>query len=276
MANHLPKLGIIAGGGNLPRQLVEACEAAGRDVFVIALKGHTETDTVAGVDHEWVRLGAVGKTLNVLRAAGVRDLVLAGPVRRPSIAALRPDAAALKILAKIGAQGLGDDGLLRGVLSALEDEGFRIVAANDLLEQVFAAAGTLGRFSPDALAQSDIERGVDVLSALSAADVGQAVVVQEGLVLGVEAIEGTDQLLQRCAGLRREGPGGVLVKLRKQGQDNRVDLPTIGVETVTSAAAAGLRGIAIEANGTMILDRDAAIRMADENGLFIVAIEMTA
>jgi DUF1009 family protein len=144
-----------------------------------------------------------------------------------------------------------------------------------LLGSVFAAPGLIGAHSPDYQACGDIERGSKVLMALSDVDVGQATVVQEGLVLGVEAIEGTDELLKRCGALQREGLGGVLVKFRKSGQDNRVDLPTIGVKTIRAAARAGLRGVAIEADGTMVLEREDVVREADELGLFVIAIEIT-
>ena len=111
---------------------------------------------------------------------------------------------------------------------------------------------------------------------MGAADVGQATVIQDGLVLGVEALEGTDALLERCAPLRRAGPGGVLVKLSKPGQERRADLPTIGVKTVEGAAAAGLRGIAVEAGGTLVVDAPAVIAAADRQGLFLVGIKADA
>jgi DUF1009 family protein len=141
------------------------------------------------------------------------------------------------------------------------------------LDDLKPAAGVLGRHRPDDAAAEDIERGRAVLEAMSAADVGQAVVVQQGMVLGVEAIEGTDALIDRCAGLRREGPGGVLVKLPKHGQETRTDLPTIGPETVSRAAAAGLRGIAVAAGATIIVRRQDVVDAADAAGLFLVAIE---
>lgn len=268
------KLGIIAGGGAIPRQIAEISRAQGRDVFIIALEGYTDSETVDGLPHAWVRLGAVGNTLALLRSAAVVDLVLAGPVRRPSLADLRPDLTALNLLRKFGKKALGDDGLLRSILATLEDEGFRIVGADTLLGSVLATPGTIGVHTPDEQAQRDIERGAEVLTALSRVDVGQAAVIQEGLVLGVEAIEGTDALLARCHALRRDGLGGVLVKIRKSGQDDRVDLPTIGVETIRAAARAGLRGVAIEAGGTMIMERDEVVREADEQGLFVIAIEI--
>jgi DUF1009 family protein len=127
---------------------------------------------------------------------------------------------------------------------------------------------------PDAEAESDIRHGLEVARVLGQADVGQAVVVQQGLVLGVEAIEGTDQLLARCGLLRREGPGGVLVKIKKPQQDRRADLPTIGLTTLEGARSAGLRGIAVEAGGTLILDRKKLAEEADKAGLFVIGVTL--
>ena len=269
-------LGIVAGGGALPRQVIEACRRDGREVFVVAFEGHTEAATVEGVEHVWVRLGAATEAFEPLRASGARDLVLAGPIRRPSLAELRPNKQVAKFFAKAGVRAFGDDGLLRAIAQTLEDEGFRIVGVDQVLNDVIAVAQCYGRHEPDAAARSDIERGIAVARALGAVDVGQAVVVQQGLVLGVEAVEGTDALLARCAALKRDGPGGVLVKLKKPGQDRRADLPTIGVETLRQAKAAGLRGIAVEAGGALVVDAATVGAVADAEGLFVVGIEPPA
>src|SRR3954452_17442966 len=266
------KIGIVAGSGTLPRRLIESCQASGREVFVLALDGEAEPEAVAGVPHAWCRLGAAGTGLDLLRANEVRELVLAGGVRRPSISSLRPDWRAAKFFARVGRRVLGDDGLLSAVVKELEQEGFRVLGADQLLEAAGLAEGPLGRIAPDAAALSDIEVGMRVARALGTLDIGQAVVVQQGLVLGVEAIEGTDALLCRCAELRRDGPGGVLVKLEKPGQERRVDRPTIGPQTVRLAAEAGLQGIAAEAGGTRAIHRDEVVRAADTAGRFVVGV----
>lgn len=267
------RLGILAGGGDLPARLAQAARASGREPVLVAFEGHTEPATVEGVPHLWSRFGAAATILDFLRAQGVAELVFAGPVRRPSFSEIRPDWRAAKFLAKVGARALGDDGFLRAIARGLEEEGFRVVGIQDILRDLLAPAGNLGAVVPDAAAELDIARGVEVARALGALDVGQAAVVQQGLVLGVEGIEGTDALIARCGGLRRDGPGGVLVKVKKPQQDRRLDLPTIGVRTVEGAAAAGLRGIAIEAGGALLMDRAATIAAADGAGLFLVGIE---
>lgn len=270
------KLGILAGGGPLPRQIVEHCRHQGRPVFVVAFHGQTDPATVEGdVAHVWTRLGAAGQALQALRTAGCGELVMAGPVRRPSLGEIRPDLTAARFLGRIGTRALGDDGLLRAVMDLLEREGFRMIGLHEVLPDVLAGAGTLGRHRPDAAAMTDIRRGLSVARALGEQDVGQAVVVQQGMVLGVEAIEGTDELLRRCTDLRRPGAGGVLVKIKKPQQDARADLPTIGTRTVAGARAAGLRGIAVSAGGAVMVNPDDTIAAADAASLFLYGVDET-
>ena len=271
------RLGIVAGSGELPRRLVSACRAAGREVFVLALEGAADPATVEGVAHAWCRLGAAARGLSLLRENDVTELVLAGGVRRPSLPMLRPDWRAAKLFARIGYRALGDDGLLSAIVGEFEREGFRVIGADQLLEagllgSGLAPQGVLGRLAPDPQALADIAHGQRLARTLGVLDIGQAVVVQQGLVLGVEAIEGTDALWRRCAALRREGPGGVLVKVEKPGQEQRADRPTIGPQTVALAAAAGLSGIAVEAGATIVLDREEVTAAADRAGLFVVGI----
>jgi UDP-2,3-diacylglucosamine hydrolase len=266
------RLGILAGSGELPLRIIEACRAADRPVFVLAFEGAAAPSLVKGLPHAWIRLGAAGEGFRLLRENGVEELVFAGAVRRPTFWSLRPDWRAARFFAKIGWRALGDDGLLRAVIKELESEGFRVIGADSILATALAPRGPLGALVPDAQAEADIAHGIGVARALGSLDIGQAVVVQQGIVLGVEASEGTDALIARCATLRRAGPGGVLVKIAKPGQERRADLPTIGLHTVTAAAAAGLSGIAVEAGATFVLDRPALAAAADHAGLFVVGI----
>ncbi|HLZ78391.1 MAG TPA: UDP-2,3-diacylglucosamine diphosphatase LpxI, partial [Sphingomonas sp.] len=182
-----PKLGILAGSGELPLRVIEACRATDRPVFVLAMEGAANPEDFAGVPHASIRLGAGAEALRLLRENQVEELVMAGPVRRPSLASIRPDWRAAKFLARIGLRALGDDGLLGAIIKEFELEGFRVVGVHELLDSLLAPEGPLGAIAPDAEAKADIERGLDVARALGAVDVGQAVVVQQGIVLGLEA-----------------------------------------------------------------------------------------
>ncbi|MEN8236797.1 MAG: UDP-2,3-diacylglucosamine diphosphatase LpxI, partial [Pseudomonadota bacterium] len=269
----LPKLGIIAGNDDLPRCVIERCRKINRPYFVLAFKGQTDPQTLDGSDHAWVRLGAVGKALGYMRVAGVEELVLAGGIRRPSWTELRPDRVGAKWLAKLAKHARGDDSIFRILTAELEKEGFRVIGVEDIIgDEILASAGASGAHRPDEQAEQDIARGLEIATHLGRADVGQSVIVQQGIVLGVEAVEGTNALIKRCAELRRPGPGGVLIKIAKPGQERRVDLPTIGSKTVRLTVASGLRGIAVEAGGVQILDKSEVIRLADEHGIFLAGV----
>ena len=266
-------LGIIAGSGLLPAHVARAAQAAGRDVFIVGLEGHAEPAMLAPFPHAFMRMGAAARMLSVLHEKGCRDLVLVGPVKRPSFRDLRPDADGMRLVARIGrAAFAGDDGLLKAVIRVLGEEGFRVLGAHEVLGGLVGRSGLLTKTAPDEQAQADIARGIAVCRALGSADVGQGCVVQAGIVLAVEAVEGTDAMLSRCGPLAWPGPGGVLIKLVKPGQDRRADLPTIGAQTVRRAVAAGLRGLAFEGGGTIIMDRDAMIAAADGVEFFIIGL----
>lgn len=271
-------LGLIAGGGAMPLRLADAASKAGRPVFCILIEGFAQPADFARYPHAVVALGRIGQMLELLRRQSARDLVMAGRVTRPSLLSFRFDAEGVRLLAKLGRRAIfgGDDGLLSAIFRVLREEGFRPIGPQDVLGDLLVPEGALGTRQPSAEDRADIARGIAVARALGVADVGQGCVVQQGLVLGVEAIEGTDALLARCAGLRRDGAGGVLVKLVKPQQEIRADLPTIGPDTVRGAAAAGLAGIAIEARsghaGTLVVDRPETVAAADAAGLFLIAI----
>lgn len=255
--------------------MIDAARGQHRSAFVLAIEGQTAPELVSGLEHAWVRLGAIGGAIDALRAAGCREVVFAGAVKRPSLLSLGLDGRGAKLFAKLGTSVLGDDRLLTFLVKELEGEGLSVVGADDVLAGLLVEAGTLSRTAPDEVASVDISFGFEVARTVGALDVGQAVIVQQGVVLGVEGVEGTNALIARCGELAREGPGGVLVKVKKPSQDRRVDLPTIGIDTVHAAARGGLRGIAIEAGATLVLHRDDVIHAADEAGLFLVSADLS-
>ena len=264
-----PKLGIVAGGGKLPGLLARCALDQGREVFVLALERQADPSVVTPFDHAWVRLGAAGTALDRLRREKVEEIVLAGPVRRPSMIELLPDRRSARILAT-GILDRGDDGLLTAIIRILEqEEGYRVIGIQDILGGILAPDGVLTAREPDSREETDIARGIAVLEGLETSDVGQAVSVQQGLVLAVEAAEGTDALIERSGSLRRPGPGPVLVKFSKSGQDLRADQPTIGPRTAAACIEAGFSGVAVEAGKSLIVDRDEVVEMADRHGMFL-------
>lgn len=269
----ISKLGILAGGGEIPRSVIAECQDKGIEVFVIAFEGQTEPETVEGQLHIWTRLGAAGKILGTLEKHGVQDLVMIGRIQRPSFSEIRPDIKGAKILAKLGISSLGDDQLLRSLRKVLESEGFHIHGAHVFAESLLGANGQQGKTKPRKGDWNDIRRGAEILSHMGAMDVGQSIIVQQGVVLGVEAAEGTDALIQRCADYKRKGRGGVLVKMAKPGQDHDMDLPTIGPQTIENAASSGLVGIVYQAGATLLLNKEELARLADQHHIFICGID---
>lgn len=267
-------LGIIAGSGSYPRHMIAQAQKRGYPVCVVALEGQCDPETIEGLPHVWTRLGGVGKALAFLRQHRVSHVAFAGGVQRPSFAQLHPDWMGLVCLAKLTrAFGRGDDGLLRAIVGLFEQQGLQVIGSKDLLnDDFFMSAGAATRAQPDAGARADIARGLEVLRALGLADVGQAVVVQQGLVLGIEAIEGTAALIARCGALQRPGRKGVLIKISKTKQDDRVDLPTVGPDTVDQLVAAGLQGMTLEAGKVQVLDKEIAVQKANAAGIFMYGV----
>ena len=273
------RLGIIAGNGTMPMTVAEAAGEAGRPVHVIAIQGAARPEIEAH-PHTWVSFGEIGRVLKILKSEGCSDLVIIGGVQRPKLDELRFDFGALRNLpAILRLLAGGDNSILSGVVEFFEQKGFRVIGAHDIAPDLLATMGPMGKRRPSAQDEADIAIGIRVIQALGDLDVGQAAVVARELVLAVEAVEGTDALLERCkqlthrTGGRRGARAGVLVKCAKPGQERRIDLPAIGPKTVHSAAEAGLNGIALVAGDVLVAERPEVISEADARGLFVVGVE---
>ncbi len=263
------KLGIIAGGGGLPVQIANACATGNRAFHVIRLSGFAGK-AIAAFPGDECGMGEAGKILKILRREDCDAVVFAGLVKRPDFKALKADMKGVSLLPKIIAAATQGDGRILDVLvRTVEDEGFTVIGAQSVVACLVGAQGALGEYAPDTDHRADIAKAAAIIAALGEFDVGQGAVVARGFVLAIEAAEGTDEMLARCARLPGGvGRGGVLVKRPKPGQELRTDLPTIGAETVRRAIDAGLAGIAFEAERTIILDRDAVISALDDAGMF--------
>lgn len=273
------KLGLIAGGGDLPVEIAEHCERSGRPLFVIRLKGFTGEGLAPYAGAE-VGLAELGKCFRLLKQAGCGAVCLAGQVARPDFTTLAPDLRGLKLLpGAIRAASKGDDALLRYLVEQFEKEGFAVEGAHEVMEDLSLPAGLLGAHAPSEQDRADVARALQVAREVGRMDVGQAAVVCRGLVLALEAQEGTAAMLQRVgdlpAAIRGQpgAPAGVLAKAPKPIQETRVDMPTIGLATIQQAASAGLAGIVGEAGRLLVLDREEVIAAADELGLFILGVE---
>lgn len=269
------RLGIVAGAGSLPAAVAEAAKSAGHEVFIAAFARIASPD-IERFPHAYVRLGQIGRLFALLRQNDCRNVVLLGALRRPPLFGVRLDAGALMRITKILRlfKG-GDDSVLRRVARLFESEGFCVRGAHEFAPRLLAPEGAFSASLPDEQSLRDVALGLKVVGALGAFDIGQAAVVARGYVLGVEAAEGTDGLLRRCAGLNKwglSGRHGVLVKAPKPGQDLRLDMPAIGPTTVELAAEAGLRGIAVAAGQVLLADQDELMEKAEKLKLFLYGV----
>ncbi len=267
-------LGIVAGGGPLPGVVAESAAAKGRPVFIVGIRGWSDS-TIEQFPHAWVRYGALGETIDLLKQAQCRELVMIGPLDRPTLFNFRPDWTILRSLFHVlGLLRRGDDGLLSGTVRYFEDQhGFHIRPAEEFAADLVAPPGLLTKTKPSLADETDIQMAVDIVRKRGTQDLGQGAVVASGQVLDVEDKAGTDEMLKRVARLpARPGRSGVLVKLPKPGQERRIDLPTLGLTTVENAANAGLAGIAYEAKGALIANIDGVGKRAEELGLFVIGL----
>jgi DUF1009 family protein len=272
-------IGLIAAGGAMPFAVADSLVARGINPIVFALRGACDPVKVERFRHHWIHLGQVGRASKLFRSEGCRDLVFIGTLVRPALSEIRLDFGTLRVIGEVLASFRGgDDHLLSGIARILERDGFRMVGIKDVAPDLLMPEGGLTRAVPDAQASADIARGREVLRALGPFDIGQAAVVIDGHVVGIEDVGGTDELLNRIAQLRAQGrirspaQRGVLVKAPKSTQDLRFDLPTVGPRTVAGAADAKLAGIAVAAGNAIIAEPQAMIEAADAAGLFVTGM----
>jgi hypothetical protein len=273
-----PKLGIIVGGGSLPPKIIEACQASGRSFFVIGIEGFASQKVLEGVPHCWVSISKAGTGFRVLKEEQVNEVVMIGNVQIPSLIQAWPDFHTLIFFTKIAFRSLfnfvGDNGILVSFTRELEKRGIKIIGVQEILENLLAPRGLLGSVPVPKELLSDINLGVESAFDLGKRDLGQAVIVKAGIVIIKEGKNGTRQMIQDSQKIISIGRGGILVKLKKPGQDRRLDMPTIGPNTINEASKAGLSGIIIQANETIVIDIEKVIKIANENGIFIKALDL--
>ena len=268
----IPKLAIIAGNGSIPFYLVEECKTKDREYCLIIIDGHGKELSEKYKPDFIVSLSKMGKAIKFVKKLNIIDIVLVGGVERPSLRNIIPDLWTAKLLAKLNSSITGDDSILSSLTKALEKEGFNILAPENIIPSLLCPKGILGKIKPNKNNNKDIINGYKIAKLVGSNDIGQSIVIENGLVLAVEAAEGTDNMIKRSGLLKKEKKGGVLVKVIKPQQDKRVDRPVIGINTIEEVLSAGLAGIAIECNEILIISFDEVIAYANKKGLFIAGI----
>ena len=272
-----PKLAIIAGGGDLPGKLINHLINTKQDFYVIGIIGHVRTDLLENVSHSLIRIGQAGLGISILKREKIKNIVMIGNVKLPSFLELRPDLRTffffLRVIIKSAFKFIGDNKILSNAASELEKEGFKIVGIDELLTDIIAPVGILGSVPMNKKLAEDVRIGIGAALELGRLDKGQAVIVKSGKIIMREDRRGTAELINRVKMLS-DSNNAILIKLKKPGQDTRLDLPTIGIETVKQASEAKFVGIVIQAGATIIVNRNSMIKEADKSGLFINSIEL--
>ena len=272
------KLGIIAGGGHLPKKVIDSCQASGRAHHVIAIIGHALPEALVGTPHSWVSISRAGSGFDILKKEGVTEVVMIGDVKVPSFFNEWPDYRTFKFFSKSALTSLfrfnGDNSLLLAFASELEKEGIKVIGAHEILSNLLAQEGLLGAVTVPNELLTDIKIGISAAFNLGKRDVGQAVIVKSGKIIIEEGRAGTAQMIKDSQNITPDGRGGVLIKLKKPEQDRRMDLPSIGVLTVSEAYEAGIAGIIIQAGETIIIDLESVISAANQRGIFIKALDL--
>jgi hypothetical protein len=267
------KIAIFCGSGKLPLAIIALCQQHSIPYVLVAFHDQTPEEIVKGHPHFWTHLGTVSYTLENLQHHHVKFIIFAGAIKRPSWSSLKVDYLGTQWLSQLLLKSWGDDQLLSFLSQKLESKGFPVIGLNQLgAADFFIPLGILSQKSPSKEALQDIELGKDILKKIGSLDIGQAIVIQQGMVLGVEAIEGTDALIERGGLLKRPGSPPILVKMAKPQQDLRFDQPTLGLSTLTFLKQAGFQGIALEAGTSILLEKEKFIAHCNDAGLFFIGI----
>ena len=272
METKIPKLAIIAGNGSIPFYLIEECNKIGREYCLIIIEGHGKELSVKYNPDYIVSLAKMGRAVKYVKNIGIKHILMVGGVKRPSLKNIIPDLWTAKFLTTISSKVSGDNSVLSKLTKALEREGFIIVAPEEVLPNLICPKGTLGKVKPNQQNNEDISTGYRIAKIIGANDIGQSIIIENGLVIAVEAAEGTDRMIKRSLNLKKEKKAGVLIKVIKPMQDRRIDRPVIGIDTIKAAKKAGLDGIALESNEILILNYSEVILYADKEGLFVEGI----
>ncbi len=269
----LDKICLLAGSDHLPEEIIKSAKQNNISLCVIAIDGHVSCD-LSDIVHITVKLGQVGKMLDFLKKHNISKICFAGSVKRPSISDLKLDMAAVKFLAKSGIKKLsgGDDKLLNLLVEFLAENNVTLIGPEEIAPEILADNGCITSTKPSQEDCNDIELGEKILNSLSQYDIGQAIIIENQYVVGIEAAEGTDNLIKRIKDLKKEKKYGVLVKKPKTNQNLKVDLPTIGIRTIQNSIESGLKGIAISAGKTIVINKNELVKLANKHKFFIIGV----
>ncbi len=277
MEKNIDRLGIIAGNGDLPLLILEECKKKNITPFIAIMKDFADVEKYKNFQNITIGFGDVGKTIAFFKKNNVKNLVFAGGVKKPNIKTIFPDFKGFFLLLKLLKNKVfGDDTILQTTIQFLEKQGFNVMSVEEILSDIKIKEGIVGNVKwPNNDYIYDINLGVKVLKQMGDLDIGQSVVIQNGIVIGIECIEGTEKLIERCGQLKyTTGRKPILVKIKKTTQTKKIDLPSIGENTIDQIKNAGFAGIAFDCNSGLVINKQTVIEKANENKIFIYGINV--
>jgi hypothetical protein len=265
-------LGIFAGRGNLPKILIEQCKKEGRKFILFLLNSEDYLIDYSPFNPVFLSYGSVEEFLEILKNKNIQEMVFVGAVNKPNFSEIKVDKTGAILVAKILANKiLGDDAVLRTVINFFEKRGVKILPINEILDCVISKKTVLSKIKPDENDLENIKIAEEAIKYFAKFDVGQSLVVSQKQIIAVEALEGTDNMIDRCKNLVcNYKENAILVKVKKPKQTKKADLPTIGIDTVENCYKAGIKGISVQAKSTLILEKEEVIKKIDQLQMFLV------
>lgn len=268
-------IGIICGDGDYPKIVARACIEQNLNFCMLMINAFA--DNCVDIDSSSkncrgilnVKIGEIGSSIDFFHRNNVTNIVFAGGIKRPNFSGLSLDKKGRSWLLKLGKSVFyGDDALLKAIAKLLNEEGFVVISGTEILKDVFVSSGIFSNKHPTEAELFDIKIGFNAAKNLGSLDIGQSVIVHDGLILGVECVEGTDALIERCAKLRKSASGGVLIKTSKPQQDHRLDLPTVGINTINQLNINGFSGLIIESEKCIVINKKLVIEQVNDFSMF--------
>ena len=270
----MSKIGIISGDGNLPLYIGNSLKKKDFDITFLILKSVKNKKAYSDFNHLNIDILSIKKIINLLEKNNIKKVIFAGSLRRPSIKDLGFDLETIKLAKKLFLEKKGDNNLLISIKSYLEKKGFSFFNWTNYCDDLFLNEKYLSKIKPSNNAIKNLAKAKATYQIFKDLDVGQSMVIQNQLVLGLEAIEGTDELIKRCNYYKRKGDKGILFKFSKQNQSNLIDIPLIGLETIKNLKKYNYEGVFLERNKCLVMDRDKIIKYSNENRIFISSVKL--
>ena len=267
------RIGIIAGGGKLPLAIGKSLSNSKFLIKFFCIESFSDFNHYKNYDFVKIKLNSLSKIIKVLKENEINKILMAGYVKRPSIKDINFDLSTIKLIKNYALDSKGDDKLLKSISIFFENNGFKVFDWKKNCKDLFISEDLLTRVKPSKAALLNKSKGLEIFNIIGKADISQSIIIQNKIVLGLEAAEGTDELILRCAKYKKKGDKGILLKLSKYKQDSNLDIPVIGLDTVINLKKNNFEGIFLEKNKCIIIDKNEVIKYSNQNNIFIASVK---